>query len=102
MGTIEIADMLKTVQGHAQKELARLDKAIAVIRELSGTKVDDSRQTESTLCPLPHVGTSQRRKSCGGRNSGNSGTQKRSSVVHITFSDSSTHIFDAFIVLTIH
>src|ERR1022692_1804600 len=41
-------------------------------------------------------------RNCGGRNSGNSRTQKRSSVVHITFSDSSAHIFDAFIVPTIH
>ena len=40
MATIEIADMLKTLQGeraHAQRELAKLDKAIAVLRELSGT-----------------------------------------------------------------
>lgn len=40
MGKIEIADMLKTLRGeraHAQKELAKLDKAIAVLRELSSS-----------------------------------------------------------------
>ncbi len=39
MGTIEIADVLKTLQGeraHIQKNLTKLDKAIAVLREVSG------------------------------------------------------------------
>jgi len=40
MGTIEIADMMKALRGEraqAQKQLAKLDKAISVLRELSGT-----------------------------------------------------------------
>jgi len=40
MGNIEIADVLKTLQGervHIQKNLTRLDKAIAALREVSGT-----------------------------------------------------------------
>jgi hypothetical protein len=40
MATIEIADVLKTLQGeraHIQKNLAKLDKAIAVLREVSST-----------------------------------------------------------------
>ncbi len=40
MATIEISDILKTLRGehaHVQKEFAKLDKAIGVLRELSGT-----------------------------------------------------------------
>jgi hypothetical protein len=40
MATIEIADVLKSLQGeraHIQKNLAKLDKAIAVLREVSST-----------------------------------------------------------------
>ena len=40
MATIEIAGVLKTLQGeraHTRKELAKLDKAIAALRELSST-----------------------------------------------------------------
>ena len=40
MGTIEIADVLKTLQGervHIQKNLTKLDNAIAALREVSGT-----------------------------------------------------------------
>jgi hypothetical protein len=40
MATIEIADVLKTLRGervHIQKNLAKLDKAITVLREVSGT-----------------------------------------------------------------
>jgi len=40
MGNIEIADVLKTLQGervHIQKNLTKLDKAIAALREVSGT-----------------------------------------------------------------
>jgi hypothetical protein len=40
MRTIEIADVLKTLQGeraHIQKNVTKLDKAIAVLRGLSST-----------------------------------------------------------------
>lgn len=40
MGNIEIADVLKTLQGeriHIQKNLTKLDKAIAALREVSWT-----------------------------------------------------------------
>jgi len=40
MGNIEIADVLKTLQGervHILKNLTKLDKAIAALREVSGT-----------------------------------------------------------------
>jgi hypothetical protein len=39
MASLNLSDTLKTLQGeraNAQKELAKLDKAIAVLRELSG------------------------------------------------------------------
>jgi len=47
VGSFEIADALKTLQGESaplQKNLAKLEKAIAVLRELSGT---DSMPTRS-------------------------------------------------------
>jgi len=40
MASIEITEIIKTLQterAQTQKELAKLDKAIAVLRELSGT-----------------------------------------------------------------
>ena len=40
MGNLELAGTVKMLQGQrvqVQKELAKLDKAIAVLRELSGT-----------------------------------------------------------------
>ena len=40
MATIEVAEMLKTLQGeraHALKEVAKLDKAIASLRQLSSS-----------------------------------------------------------------
>ena len=40
MGNLELAGTVKMLEGHraqAQKELVKLDKAIAVLRELSGT-----------------------------------------------------------------
>jgi hypothetical protein len=40
MGNLELASTVKMLQGErvkAQKELTKLDKAIAVLRELSGT-----------------------------------------------------------------
>ena len=40
MANLELAGTVKMLQGHraeVQKELAKLDKAIAVLRELSGT-----------------------------------------------------------------
>jgi len=40
MASLDLSDTLKTLQGERagmQKELAKLDKAIAVLRELSGT-----------------------------------------------------------------
>ena len=41
MGNLELAETLKTLQGErtqTEKKLAKLDKAIAVIRELAGTQ----------------------------------------------------------------
>jgi hypothetical protein len=41
MGNLELAGTLKMLRGEraqTQKELAKLDKAIAVLRELSGTR----------------------------------------------------------------
>jgi len=46
MGTNKIADVLKTLQGeraHIQKNLTKLDKAIAVLREVSGTNLTPTR-----------------------------------------------------------
>jgi hypothetical protein len=40
MATVEISEILKTLQGeraHTQKELAKLDKVISALRELSST-----------------------------------------------------------------
>lgn len=40
MGNLELVGTVKMLQGHrtqVQKELAKLDKAIAVLRELNGT-----------------------------------------------------------------
>ena len=40
MGNLELAGTVKMLQGHraqVQKELVKLDKAIAVLRELNGT-----------------------------------------------------------------
>jgi hypothetical protein len=40
MANLDLSDTLKTLQGeraHMQKELAKLDKAISVLSELSGT-----------------------------------------------------------------
>ena len=47
MGNLELAGTVKMLQGQrvqVQKELAKLDKAIAVLRELSGT---NSTQTQN-------------------------------------------------------
>jgi hypothetical protein len=46
MGNLELAGTVKMLQGErvkAQKELAKLDKAIAVLRELSGTNSTPSQ-----------------------------------------------------------
>ena len=46
MGNLELAGTVKMLQGErvkAQKELAKLDKAIAVLRELSGTNSTPNR-----------------------------------------------------------
>jgi hypothetical protein len=40
MASLDLSDTLKTLRGeraHAQKELAKLDKAITVLRQLAGT-----------------------------------------------------------------
>jgi hypothetical protein len=45
MGNLELAGTVKMLRGHraqVQKELTRLDKAIAVLRELSGTNSTSS------------------------------------------------------------
>ena len=54
MATIEIAGVLKTLQGeraHTRKELAKLDKVISALRELSSTNStptqNDKRRTLS-------------------------------------------------------
>ena len=46
MGNLELAGTVKMLQGHraqVQKELVKLDKAIAVLRELSGTNSTPSQ-----------------------------------------------------------
>ena len=46
MRTIELADVLKTLQGeraHTRKELAKLEKVISALRELSSTNSTPTR-----------------------------------------------------------
>lgn len=46
MGNLELAGTVKMLQGHrtqVQKELTKLDKAIAVLRELDGTNSTPSQ-----------------------------------------------------------
>ena len=70
MGNLDLASILKALRGERaqiQSELANLDKAIAVLGELSVTTLTPDGALRNEPSPLLPVERSPRLRSCGGR-----------------------------------